>query len=147
DYLLCDHGPFHPRILEQLDLMDVAGLIATERFAYRGNLAYSYKRHKKTPKVHFSEEKELILDHVAELVRKHSLTELLKIVDETEPVVHARNRSAVGRPLKMTVVDNQRRIPGLEIERVLKSMKDLYDGKGRELEEVLADLAKKPRKV
>ena len=135
-YVMCDHGPFDPKILEQLERMDAAGLVAVERYPYRGNLAYSYKKQKKTPKVHLSEEKEIVLDHVVELVRKNSLTALLKMVDETEPIVDARNRAAVGRPLKMTIVDNKRRIPGLEIERVLKSMKDLDDGKGRALEDI-----------
>jgi hypothetical protein len=137
NYVLYRHGPFDHEIINKLDWMDARGEVSTEEYSYRGNLAYAYRKNKKTPKVHFSPEREHILQHVAEIVRKNSLTELLRIVYDTEPVVDAKKRGP--RPLlRMHLVDNERRIPGLEIERVLKSLND--QDEGRDMEEVFAEL-------
>ena len=140
NYVLDRHGPFDPTILAKLDEMEESGQISSERYSYRGNNCYSYAKNNKTPKVRLSAAKEAILSHVAELVRKSSLEKLLKAVYDTEPVVDAKRRRAFGRVLKMDAVNNDRRIRGLELERVLKSIKELDEGKGRDLQDVLAEL-------
>jgi Protein of unknown function (DUF4065) len=140
NYVLDRHGPFDPKILAQLDAMDADGRVTAEQFSFRGNQCYNYAKNQKTPRVVFSAEAEVILDHVVDLVRKHSLSKLLEIVYDTEPVVDAKARNAFGKPLKMNLVNNARKIPGLDLERVLRATKDLDDGKGRSLEKVLAEL-------
>lgn len=139
-YVLDNHGPFDPVILARLEDLESQGKISTEQYSFRGNRCYSYMKNKNTPKVQFSPEEEVILNHVVETVRKNSLEKLLEIVYGTEPVVDAKKRKALRVPLKMNLVDKQRRIPGLELERVLKSMKSLDAGKGRDLDEILTEL-------
>jgi hypothetical protein len=143
-YILERDGPCHQRILATLDEMDESGRIVAEKYSYRGNRCYSYSRKRRAPKVRLAAEKEFILNHVAELVRKNSLEKLLEIVNETEPVVEAKKRGT-GALLKMNLVNNKSRIRGLELERVMKSVKDLDEGKGRGLEEVLAELDDLPQ--
>lgn len=140
NYVLDHHGPFDPVILACLDSMETRGLISTEEYSYRGNRCYSYAKNKNTPKIQFSPEKEAVLNHVADIVRKNSLPKLLEIVYGTEPVVDAKKRKLSRVPLKMKLVDNQSRIPGLELDRVLRSMECLEKGKGRDLDEILAEL-------
>jgi hypothetical protein len=140
NYKLDNHGPFDPVILTRLDDMESQGQISSEPYSYRGNRSYSYAKNKNTPKVRFSPEKEAILNHVAEIVRKNSLEKLLEIVYDTEPVVEAKKRKVSRIPLKMNLVDNENRIPGLELERVLKSMDSIEKGKCRDLDKILAEL-------
>jgi hypothetical protein len=140
-YVLDNHGPFDPEILAALDNMEAQGQVASERYQYLGNTCYTYKATAKSPRATFAPEEEVVLSHVARLVGKNSLKKVLDIVYATKPVVEARKRNARGQLLKMTLVDNEARMPGLELERVLASIKELDRTGGKPLEKVLAGIA------
>jgi hypothetical protein len=125
-----------------LKQLEVARQISSEQFAYRGSVGYSYRLLERLADLPFSAEQMVVIDHVADLVRKTSMADLLEdIVYQTAPMVDALDhQSPLGSPLRMELVDNKGRIPGLELERVLRSIDNLDKGKGRPLEQFLATL-------
>jgi hypothetical protein len=138
NFLLDNHGPFDPAILAALDTMEALGQIAVERYQYLGNTCYTYEATAKAPKGAFAPEEEAILSHVARVIQKNPLKKVLDMVYATKPIVDARKRNARGQPLRMTLVDNEARMPGLELERVLASIRELDRTGGKSLEKFLA---------
>lgn len=61
------------------------------------------------------------------------------IVCQTKPMEDAKERNALGCQLRMELVDNEARIPGLELEQVIESVEELDRGKGRRFQDILAD--------
>jgi hypothetical protein len=140
NYICYNHGPFDSDILDQLDKMESAGLLDVERYNCCGNIGYNYSS-KKNGEDPFCREEEAILNHVTEVVRKCSLKNLLEdVVHQTEPMLDAARREAFGRRLRMELVDNQKRLHGLELERVLKAIEGLDKGQGQPSEEFFAEV-------
>ncbi len=141
DYIFYNHGPFDSRILSWLDRMEAGGEITTEQVCRFGAVAYCYRTTDKPVPKAFSTGELLILNQVVEMIKNKSLQQVLEdIVYQTKPMRDAIDREAFGHRLRMDLVDNEARIPGLEIEKVLKSIQELDEGKSRPMEEIMAEL-------
>jgi len=138
EYVLDNHGPFDPAILSALDTMEALGQIAVERYQYLGNTCYTYAATSKAPRGAYAPEEDAVLSHVARIIQKNPLKKVLDMVYATKPIVDARKRNARGRPLRMTLVNNEARMPGLELERILASIKELDRTGGKSLDKFLA---------
>jgi hypothetical protein len=57
-------------------------------------------------------------------------------------MIDAKERDAFSRRLRMELVDNEARIPGIELERILLAIEQLDKGQGRPLKEVVASVRK-----
>lgn len=135
-------GPFDPRILDELDQLRDQGFVEEDRVLfYDGNQGYRYKSTSRHVSFDFNDEQSAILNYVAVQFGCMPLRELLEdVVYETEPMRDAKKRDAFGKPLNMQLVDNQARVPGLELDRVLRSVSQLDQGLGRPLREVMDEL-------
>jgi hypothetical protein len=144
DYIWYDHGPFDSEILSQLDQLCDLGLIAGEKVCYPGRKAgYRYNATKTPVQFDFSKEERAILDYVAATYCSTPLQVLLEdVVYQTKPMLDAKEREAEGGRLRMELVDNEYRIPGMELERITGAIEDLDNGRGKPLREVVASLKK-----
>ncbi len=138
NYVLDNHGPFDPAILSALDTMEALGQIAVERYQYLGNTCYTYEATGKAPRGAYTPAEDAILSHVVRIIQRNPLKKVLDMVYATKPIVDARKRNARGQPLRMTLVNNEARMPGLELERILASIKELDKTGGKSLEKFLA---------
>jgi hypothetical protein len=142
-YIRHKKGPYSYEFDRQLKQMEIAGDVTAEQFAYQGSAGYSYHVAEPLDAEPFAPEEKVILDYVADLVKKSSLNELLDdIVYQTAPMVEAvKQRKPLGQPLNMALVDNIQRIPGLELERMLRSLDNVDKGNVRPLDELFAELS------
>jgi len=142
DYIWYDYGPFNKEILSQLDQLCDQGVITGEKVLYPGGAGYRYNP--ATPvQFKFSREELAILDFTAAIYGSTPLQALLEeIVYQSQPMLDAKNREARGGRLRMELVDNEKRMPGMELERITDAIKDLDSGRGRPLREVVASLKK-----
>jgi hypothetical protein len=143
NYILYDYGPFDSDIYFHLDDMEAAGAINCERYSYKNTTCYRYSVTKLDTDRPFRKEEMLILDSIADAVRRTPLKDLLSdIVYQTEPMLDAKARELPsGSRLRMDLVNNKGRIPGLELEKMLGAISDLDEGKGVPLEKFLEELA------
>lgn len=137
-----NHGPFDPAILRALEDLRDRGEIAEEKVQFpNGCAGFEYRIRGAAPCGHgdFTLAERSILNTVVTAYGDKRLRELLEdVVYETEPMRDARERNAYGEPLRMELVDNTQRIPGLELEDMLQADEDLRAGKGIPLDEALA---------
>jgi hypothetical protein len=144
DYIWYDHGPFDSEILYQLDELCADGFIATEKVCYPNGFAgYRYRATKSPVQFDFAMEQMTILNYTAVTYGSTPLQTLLEdVVYKTRPMLDAKEREAEGGRLRMELVDNESRMPGMELERIAGAIKDLDNGRGRPLREVVASLKK-----
>ena len=57
-------------------------------------------------------------------------------------MLDAKDREAKGGRLRMELVDNENRTPGMELERITGAIEDLDNGRGKPLREVVASQRK-----
>jgi hypothetical protein len=141
NYILYDHGPFDSEILAHLDLLCAMDYLEGEQVRYpNGKFGWRYKAtDKPLPLTGTSKEGLAILDYVAANYGRTPLQGLLEeVVYQTAPMVDAKEREAYGHRLRMELVDNEARVPGLELERVVASVDQLDQGGGRSLKEIVA---------
>ena len=87
------------------------------------------------------EQRRSILEHIVGVYGRHDLRSLLDdVVYETKPMVDAKQRGAFGEPLKMEMVDNECRTPGLDLERLWESWHEADTGQTRPVAEVMDEL-------
>jgi hypothetical protein len=144
DYIWWDHGPFDSEILGQLEQLCEEGLIAEEKVCYSGGKAgYRFNPTEKPVQYNFSKEDSAILDYTAKTFGTTPLQALLdEVVYQTKPMIDAKEREARGGRLRMELVDNEKRIPGIELKSVIGAIEDLDNGHGKPLREVVASLKK-----
>ena len=144
NYIVYDGGPFDSDILAELDRMESGGLLKVDRRAENGMVLLRYlPTEGKCPNT-FSEEEDYILTHVAEVIRSAVASSSLDdLIAQSKPMTDARQRDGFGCRLRMELVDNEAIIPGLELTKILQSMRDLAAGKGRPLKEIMAAIRDK----
>lgn len=144
DYIWYEHGPFDSEILAQLDQLFLAGLITAEKVSYPNGFAgYQYRATEIPVHFDFSKEQMTILDYTAVTYGSTRLRTLLEdVVYKTKPMLDAKEREAEGGRLRMELVDNENRKPGMELERITGAIEDLDKGRGKPLREVVASQRK-----
>lgn len=138
-YTWCEQGPFDKCIHDALEALCAQGRIEksdvpfpNETVAYRYHCVY-------TPQSWPLADEELaILNLVVNRYGSMELRDLLDdVVYQTRPLVEAFRHQAYGQPLQMDLVDEEARVPGLELERVWRSYRELNASAGRPLQEVM----------
>jgi hypothetical protein len=144
DYIWYDFGPFDSEILSQLDQLCWQGLITEEKVRYPNGKAGSRYHATETPvELDFSKEQRAILDYIVSTYGATPLQTLLDdVVYQTRPMIDAKEREALYCRLRMELVDNESRKPGLELERITRAIEDLDNGRGKSLREVVANARK-----
>lgn len=139
DYIWWDYGPFDSEILSQLDQLCRDDVLNVEHVCYPGGKSgYRYSLGAKRINTSFSREESAILEYVARLYGRMDLRDLLEeVVYQTSPMIHAKAHQETGAKLEMSAVDNEARVPGLELERVIESVDELDRGRGRPFHDVL----------
>ena len=135
-------GPFDKRILLELERLRDQGFVEEERVTFfSGSEGYRYKNAPRPMPLSVPTEEAAILNYVAVEFGSTPLRDLLEdVVYQTTPMVDAKDRNAFGQPLRMELVDNQCRMPGLELDRVWRSVEQLNRGEGRPFREVMDEL-------
>lgn len=132
-----NYGPYDPEILRQIETLTQDDYLREERHPADGYVWYRYHATSRMLPAIFSREEAAILDHVRRTYADLKLESLLEdVVYQTRPMLEASHR---GETLRMELVDNEQRIPGLELERMIEAIDRLDAGEGRRLEDVLAD--------
>lgn len=142
DYIWYDHGPFDSEIYAQLDILRQGNFIKQECVQYpNGKYGYQYAAGDNPLPDELAPDERAILDAVVEQYGAMSLQALLDdVVYQTKPMLDAKERNARDGQLRMELVDNEARIPGLELERMHAAVRHLDEGKGRPLDDFLANL-------
>jgi hypothetical protein len=131
-------GPFDPEILRQVDSLERQGYLREAAYEFQGTVAYSYTATEKSAPRPFTKAELAILGVIVDRFGKMPLGNLLDdVVYQTRPMLEATRR---GQRLRMELVDNEERIPGAELERVVAAVEQLDRGEGQPLEEVMAGL-------
>jgi Protein of unknown function (DUF4065) len=133
-----NHGPFTPEILRQVNWMRENGNLTEQCHGEDGYVWYEYRPTEYAIPVAFRREERAILDHILAKYADMKLGALLDdIVYQTRPMQEAKMR---GETLNMSLIDNEQRTPGMELEKVLASVDELEAGGGAALEDMLKDL-------
>jgi hypothetical protein len=78
------------------------------------------------------------LKYITDKFGNPPLRDLLNdVVSQTRPMLDVQKR---GQRLRMDLVNNEERIPGMELEKVIQGMEQIERGEGRTLGEVMAEL-------
>lgn len=140
-YVWHTHGPFDSDVLALLDVLSAQGrLDETKAVLANGKTRFRYKAAATLPPGETLRPAELVLvNFVASKYGKKKLADLLDDVYQTPPMERARQAGRRGALLKMEMVNNEARIPGAELETVLRSIDQLETGQGRSLQEIRAN--------
>jgi hypothetical protein len=141
NYIWYDHGPFDTDIYVQLDRLCGLGFLHEETYQRSdGKTCYRYSTTDAPPPGEPLKAAELALvNYVAARHGKKRLKALLDEVYQTPPMEQARKVGHRGVTLNMDLVNNASRIPGAELERVLRSIDQVERGQGRSLQEIRAE--------
>ncbi len=132
-----NHGPYDPEIQRQIDQMRYQGYLKEEEFK-RDYTWYKYTTTSNRLPCPLKKEEKAIVDHVVHRYADMKLDTLLEdVVYQTRPMLEATRR---GQRLKMSLVDGELRVPGIELERMVVAFEELKAGGGRFLEDILAEV-------
>lgn len=140
DYRWDQFGPYDPAILQELDRLAEAGFLEFDAIRDgQGYARYRYRpTHRSFPRF-LKKEEQAILDYIIDQYANMKLVDLLEeVVYQTRPMRAARER---GERLRMEVVDNELRAPGMDLGEVIESMEELKSGGGRSFEDIRAETA------
>jgi uncharacterized protein YwgA len=139
DYRFGYYGPFDPEIMRQVEQMVQEGKLGEEVFRRDGYKYYRYSPTKQQVPCCFKKEEKFILEHIIEAYADLKLDDLLEdVVYQTRPMLEVKSR---GDRLRMELVDGEKRIPGMELERVTEAVEELASGGGRFLEDIMPELS------
>lgn len=140
NYIWYDHGPFDSDIYSQLDHLCGLGYLNEETYQRAdGTTCYRYRTTDAPPPGEPLKAAELALvDYVAAQHGKKRLKALLDEVYRTPPMEQAQKEGHRGVTLNMDLVNNESRIAGAELERVLHSIEQIERGEGRSLKTIRA---------
>lgn len=134
-------GPFDPEILRQLERLTQEGFLCRTEYGFQGTPAYSYTATDTPIAQEFSKAESVILGTIVDRFGTVPLGNLLDdVVYQTRPMLEAQRR---GQRLRMELLDNEERIPGAELERVVRAVEQLDRGEGRPMSEVFAELRRR----
>lgn len=137
EYRWDNYGPFDPEIQRQLDQLTCNGYVK-EEIHKEEYVWYNYYATNTPLPCHLEKAEEAILEHVIQRYTKLKLGMLLEdIVYQTRPMLEATSR---GERLKMELIDNEARVPGLELERIVHAFDELESGGGVRLEDVMSGI-------
>ena len=127
------HGPFDAEIQRQLNSLGFNGYIKEEKHE-REYVWYNYFATDIALPCPLKKEELTIVEHVIQSYTSLKLDVLLEeIVYQTRPMLEATTR---GELLDMDLVNNEARVPGLELERMIGAFEELASGGGTPFEDV-----------
>ena len=140
-YIWSDAGPLDSDVLACLDELEQAGNLRAERTIHpAGRVEYRYFSLCAAPSV-AGEVEQALLEHIVLTFGAMGLEALQEEVRNTRPVRDALEREAVGRRLRMDLIDGEARIPGLELVRLRTAVAQLDAGIGKSHQEVFGALS------
>lgn len=138
DYIWYDEGPFDSAFYHAREELEAAGLGKEEPTDFPdGKTERTFRDSGGEVDFDLSEAETHILDEVAEGFGDYSLSQLLKVVYDTDPM----DQASEGEPLPMEVVDRRgARETGLDLESVLEAHRAAAEGDFKTLEEFSGEL-------
>jgi uncharacterized protein YwgA len=139
DYRWDNFGPYDPEIQRQINCLKGEGQIQeVANLAPEGYTWYQYNPAGRGVRCELGKEEAVLFDYVIQTYSDMKLQDLLdEVVYQTRPMTAAANR---GERLRMELVDGEKRIPGLELENVIRGVEQIDNGQKRSLEEVALGL-------
>lgn len=141
-YIWHDHGPFDPAIYACIDRLKRQSVIVEEKVQYpNGRHGYQYQAGDVALPCALPKEDLEIAKYIAGAYGKMTVRCLLEdVVYQTEPMEKAQKENSRGQRLSMEIVDNASRIPGDELERILRAVEEFDAGGGKPFRSILAEV-------
>ena len=133
EYRWDNHGPFDPEILRQLNFLGSNGYLKEEIYKQE-YVWYKYFPTESPLPCPLRKEEWSILEHVIDRYASMKLDSFLEdVVYQTRPMLEVTTR---GELLRMDLVNNEARVPGLELERMVVAFEELSSGGGKPFESI-----------
>lgn len=142
NYIWHDHGPFDSAIDSCMDRLKHQGIILEEKVEYpNGKCGCRYRAGAVAFPCELPKEDLAVAEYVASAYGKSTVRCLLDdVVYQTEPMEKAQQENARGQRLPMEIVDNASRVPGDELERILRAVEEYNAGGGKPFRSILAEV-------